>query len=174
MEFDSKVLAWLGSDEKGMGYYFYFLTLRYSISPEALSRLRSVAYQLGREPDYWEQVISGSGFGWRTQLVGSYALLISNNYGYSLALMNGLRRFSFVSPQIAVILGILHPSEALSFFEEMILSPNTKDDPDRTTAMYQILLKLGSTVATSFDLESFKSTPPSDYSESNWKRNCEF
>ena len=51
---DFRILDWLGADEQGLPYYLYFLTLRFSKSGEALSRLQYVAKRLEQEPEYWQ------------------------------------------------------------------------------------------------------------------------
>jgi hypothetical protein len=168
---DSRLLDWLGVDERGIGYHLYFLTLRFTKSPEALARLRETAHQLEHEPDYWQQIIDSSV--WRPQLVGCCALLITQNRAYLPALISGIRRHTFVSPQMAVTLGLLHPADTLPYLEQLLLSPNIYADPKRTTAVYQALSKLGSSAATAFDAVAFRENPPSGYSESHWRMDCD-
>jgi hypothetical protein len=166
---DFRILDWLGADGAGLGYYLHFLTLRYSISPETLARLREVAKRLEREPDYWRHVISYTG--WRTQLIGCYALLITQNRDYLDALKIGLSGNPWISPQVAVTLGILHPSEALIFLAQW-LDPNKDDAPKAVAAAYQVLLKLGASSAKHFDVKTFQDRlhPASGYrDESVWR-----
>jgi hypothetical protein len=169
-KYDVRVLDWLGLDERGLGYYLSFLNLRYTVSSEALSRLRQVARQLELEPDYWKQIIREPL--WRTQLIGCYALLITQNKNYLEPLKTGLSRNSFISPQVAVTLGMLHPTEALAYLQQW-LNPNSVEDPKRTAAAYQVLLKLGSSNAEQFDIETFrdKPHPTSRYRDDSYWRN---
>ncbi len=164
-----RVLDWLGSDEKGLGYYLYFLNLRFSKSPEALSRLRQVANQLEREPDYWQYLINVSG--WRTQIIGCYSLLITQNKDHLEALKIGLRRNTWSSPQVAVTLGILYPFDALLYLEQW-LNPSSDANPKAIAGAYQVLLHLGASSAKNFDIETYRdrSHPTSGYtSESHWR-----
>src|SRR5690349_19392150 len=82
---DVKDWEWLDLDEQGLPYYLYFLSLRFSISPDALAYLRKVAQLLEQDPDYWYKVVSRPL--WRNQLVGCYALLITQNTNYLSALI---------------------------------------------------------------------------------------
>ncbi|HLY27646.1 MAG TPA: hypothetical protein VKQ72_14980, partial [Aggregatilineales bacterium] len=150
---DRIVLDWLGLDSKGIPYYLHFLTPRFREEPEALFRLRHAAAQFQLEPDRWGFVIRAAG--WRAQLVACYALIIANDGNCFEDLKTAFRWSSFVSPQIAVTLGLLHAQEALVFLESFLKLENSKDGK-AVAAAYQILLQLGSPVAKCIDLKSIR------------------
>jgi hypothetical protein len=150
---DSAVLDWLGLDAQGVPYYLHFLEPGFSEDSEALSRLGYAATQLQKEPERWGFVMRAAG--WRAQLVVCYALIIAKNRNCLEDLKIVFRSFSFVSPQIAVTLGLLHPQESVVFLEGS-LDLESHKDAKAIAAAYRVLLQLGSPVAQSLDLETIR------------------
>jgi len=175
-----EILEWLGTDGK-RSYYLALLSPQYTKSPEALIRLKDVAQRLAQLPEQWDGLVSGQvGVGWRTNLVAAYALLIAQNKDHGDALVESLERKTWVSPQIAVTLGLLHPEIAIAYFSELLTRSDVAADPKRTAAAYQILSALGSSAAAKFNYEAFAAHPPPPTAEaysanswdSYWRMDC--
>jgi hypothetical protein len=120
---DPKVFKWLGADERGVGRYLHWLNLCLGPNEEMdLSCLRSTAGRLEAEPSYWSEVIRDRN--WRYTLVGCACLLISHQRGFYQDMAYRFEEGSWVLPQIAVALLLLHPKESGALFREAMNPEN--------------------------------------------------
>lgn len=105
------VLSWLGRDSAGASYHLVPLNLTWSAAGvEAdLAVFAEVARKLAEDPELWSVVLRETN--WRFTLVGCVCLLVSGNRDHWEDLVWRLEQGSFVSPQLLVTMGLLHPAE---------------------------------------------------------------
>lgn len=151
---DMKVLDWLGLDSQGVPYYLHPLNLVWSPggAERDLELYRQVAIRLANEPAYWSELIRA--LSWRECLVGCTALLVLNCRENFEDLKYRLRGGSFVAPQIAVTMGLLHSHEARQFLPTAIDEAVQQDRPKVAASAYQVLLRLGETPGRKIFAES--------------------
>ena len=120
---DKKVLEWLGSASKGVPYYLCPLNLMWSADgvEHDLNVFRRVAEKLAAEPRYWAEIIRDAS--WRHSLAGCACLLASSRHEFFDELSFRFREGSWIAPQIAVTLGLLHASAARPFLESLLGDP---------------------------------------------------
>jgi hypothetical protein len=143
MSSEHDVFQWLGNDSSGLPYYLQPLNLCWSDEgPEVdLARFKEVAARLRMVPEYLSRIIRERN--WRPTLVGCVCLLVSGERGFAADLLHTFERGSMVEPQIAVTLGILHPSEAQSFFEVFISRSTSRLRPRALLSAQTVLQCLG-------------------------------
>ncbi|HWB59745.1 MAG TPA: hypothetical protein VG733_09640 [Chthoniobacteraceae bacterium] len=138
---DPKILDWLGNDARGVPYYLCPLNLGWSEAGAArdLEIFRRAAARLAEEPAYWAEIIRTAN--WRHSLAGCACLLASRTRGFFDDLCFRFNAGSFVSPQIAVTLGLLHGAKAAAFFESAL--NNAQLRPKELASAHRVLLCMG-------------------------------
>ena len=119
-----------------------------------LAVFRRVADRLAGEPAYWAEIIREAS--WRHSLVGSTCLLASRRHEYFDELCYRFRAGSFVTPQIAVTLGLLHGSSACLFFESVLDDPALRSSPKQAVSAHRILARLGAQSAHDISIEAWR------------------
>ena len=151
---DPKIFEWLRSDSQGISHHLHFLNLRWS--PEGVEHdvgiYKQVALRLRQEPDYWKQVILDQN--WRYTLVGCVAAMLLEDRSFFQE-MRTIFPYTMVSPQVAVILGLLHPDKAIPHFENMLLTADANSNPRAVISAHLVILKLGLKKPVAFDDTAF-------------------
>lgn len=140
---DRKVLDWLGLDSRGVPYYLNSLNLVWSDSgvEHDLKVFRGVADLLATDPNYWAEIIRERS--WRHCLAACTCLLVSKRHEFCDDLSYRFREGSFVAPQIAVAIGLLHKTFAQSFFESLLDDQSVQQSPKQIVSAHRVLLRLG-------------------------------
>lgn len=140
---DRRVFDWLGLDVKGVPYYLHPLNLVWSDEgvEQDLRVYRRVADLLAADPAYWAEIIREAS--WRHCLAGCACLLASRKHAFHEELCHRFRAGSFVAPQIAVTLGLLHAAAARLFFESALDDPVLRRSPKQAISAHRVLLRLG-------------------------------
>jgi hypothetical protein len=76
-------------------------------------------------------------------LAGCTCLLVSRRHEFFDELCHRFRTGSFVVPQIAVTLGLLHGAAARSFFESFLNEPGLCSHPKQAISAHRVLVRLG-------------------------------
>ena len=140
---DGRVFDWLGLDSKRVPYYLHPLNLVWSDEgvEHDLQIYRRVADLLAADSAYWAEIVRESS--WRHCLAGCTCLLASRRHEFYDDLCYRFRAGSFVAPQIAVTLGLLHGAGARSFFESALDEPAFRRSPKQAVSAHRVLLHLG-------------------------------
>ena len=144
---DPRIFEWLGNDSKGVPYYLHPLNLVWSDAgvEHDLELYRRVADQLAGDRGYWAEIIRTAA--WRHTLAGCTCLLVSRRHDFFDELCHRFHAGSFVTPQIAVTLGLLHASAARTFFEAVLDEPELRNKPKTVVSAHRVLLRLGPQLA---------------------------
>jgi hypothetical protein len=128
---DKNILEWLGVDSERVPYYLHPLNLVWSKegAEHDLKHFRQVAEKLEADLDYWAEIIRDAH--WRPSLAGCTCLLVSPRHEFFEELCFRFRAGSFIAPQIAVTLGLLHGSAAGPFFESALDDPILRSRSNR-------------------------------------------
>ena len=153
---DMRVFEWLGSDSKQVPYYLHPLSLAWSDAgvEHDLKLYRRVADRLAGDMAYWAEIIRDTS--WRHSLAGCTCLLVSRRHEFFDELCCRFRGGSFVAPQIAVTLGLLHGPSARPFFESVLDEPALRRHAKQAVSAHRVLLHLGA-------------QPPHDISVEGWR-----
>jgi hypothetical protein len=140
---DGRVFDWLGLDAKSVPYYLHPLNLVWSDEgvDHDLQIYRRVADLLDAEPACWAGIIREAS--WRHCLAGCACLLASRRHEFFDDLCHRFRAGSFVAPQIAVTLGLLHGAAARPFFESVLGELTLRSSPKQAVSAHRVLLRLG-------------------------------
>jgi len=140
---DGRVFDWLGLDAKGVPYYLHPLNLVWSDEgvDHDMQIYHRVAGLLAADPAYWAEIIREAS--WRHCLAGCACLLASRRHDFYDDLCYRFRGGSFVAPQIAVTLGLLHAAAARPFFESALDEPAFRRSPKQAVSAHRVLLCLG-------------------------------
>lgn len=103
--------------------------------------LRTLAAWLAQHPETWSGAIRGRA--WRPTLVGCSAALIVRETRFLDELIFRFRSGSFVSPQLAVALAILHPKVAVETLEATLSDSNLPLDTKRDRSAFAVLRAMG-------------------------------
>jgi hypothetical protein len=152
---DMRVFEWLGNDSKGVPYYLHPLNLVWSDAgaEHDLQIFHRVAEHLAGDLAYWAGIIRDAS--WRHSLTGCACLLVSRRHDFFDELCHRFRAGSFVTPQIAVTLGLLHGPSARQFFESFLNEPDLHRHPKQAVSAYQILLRLGAHPTHDISIENW-------------------
>jgi hypothetical protein len=116
---NNKVFEWLGNDSDNVPNYLHLLNLYWKEDVDKeLKLFREVARKLSSEPEYLRQMICTSF--WRHTLVACVSVILLEAKEYCNDLKDGFDQRNFVSPQIAVALGLLCPKDAVEYLSEVI------------------------------------------------------
>jgi hypothetical protein len=95
-------------------------------------------------------------------LAGCTCLLVSRQHKFFDELCYRFRAGSFVAPQIAVTLGLLHGPSARPFFESILDEPEVLNHPKRAVSAHRVLLRLGAQPAQNISIEVWRDHQHSD------------
>lgn len=153
---DMRVFEWLDSDSKGVPFYLHSLNLVWSDAgvEHDMELYRQVADRLALVPAYWAEIIRAAS--WRHSLVGCTCLLASRRHEYFEDLCHRFRAGSFIAPQIAVTLGLLHGSAAHPFFASILNEPTMQSRPKQLVSAHRVLLQLGANPAQNIPIEAWR------------------
>ena len=151
-----KVFEWLGNDPKGVPYYLHPLNLVWSDAgvEHDIEHYLRVADRLAGDPSYWAEIIRDAS--WRHSLAGCTCLLVSRRHEFFEELCYRFRAGSFIAPQIAVTLGLLHGRAACSFFESVLDEPSLRNRPKQAISAHRVLIRLGAQPAIDISIEAWR------------------
>lgn len=126
------VLGWLGRDSAGASYHLVPLNLTWSAAgvDADLAVFAGVAGRLASDPDLWSLLLRERN--WRYTLVGCVCLLVSGNLEHWEDLCWRFEEGSWVSPQLLVTMGLLHPEQTRTWLSRWL----DGDARDRTAKSY--------------------------------------
>lgn len=153
---DMRVFEWLGKDSKGVPYYLHPLNLVWSDAGVGhdLAIYRRVAEQLAADQQYWAEIIRDAS--WRHSLAGCTCLLAIRYHAFFDDLCYRFRAGSFVAPQLAVTLGLLHGSSARAVFESVLGDAALRAHPKQAVSAHRVLLRLGVQPAHDISVEAWR------------------
>lgn len=143
---DSKVFDWVGSDDTGRPYYLQPLNLSWGIGSYmelALKRFWEVAGRLQSEPCYWTEILRTQS--WRHTLIGCVCVLITHHDSHFHDLAFNFEQGNWVSPQIAVTIGIVYPDIAREYFSTYLTSAEQEGNAKQLVSAQCILKQFGVT-----------------------------
>lgn len=111
-----------------------------------LANLVTVAGRLRDNPKYRSELIRAEN--WRYTLVGCSAVLLTRDPGFRDDLLDRFRRGSWVAPQLAVALGLVHPEEASGELETVM---RRQGNPKSVFSAYAVLKLLGHRAVDEFE-----------------------
>ncbi len=114
-----------------------------------LTNLGIVAARLRDDVPSWRALIRHRN--WRYTIVGCSAALLVRDDRFLDDLLYRFREFSWVSPQLAVALGIIHPIEAVAEFEPLLGEAAGSIHPKSLFSAYAVLKLLGREVTETFE-----------------------
>ena len=140
---DGRVFDWLGSDGKSVPYYLHPLNLVWSDKgvEHDLQVYRRVADMLAADPAYCAEILREAS--WRHCLAGCACLLASRRREFYDDLCHRFLAGSFIAPQIAVTLGLLHPAAARPLFESVLDDSALRRSAKQAVSAHRVLLRLG-------------------------------
>jgi hypothetical protein len=144
MTTEKDLYEWLGADSQGIPYHLHPLNLVWSKEgvEHDLQVYRSVTERLRGEPDFWSTILRGA-YGWRPTLVGCACLLLGKESGFFDELTECFENGSFVQPQVAVTLGLLHAERARRFCEAFLSFPEFLRAARAVVSAQRVLQRLG-------------------------------
>jgi hypothetical protein len=134
---DDRVFDWLGTDARGVPYYLHPLNLVWTDAgvEHDLAVYRRVSALLAAEPEYWTQIIRE--VNWRFSLAGCACLLAARRRAFYQDLCFRFKAGSWVTPQIAITIGLLHPAPARAFFESVLADPALRPKPKQAVSAHR-------------------------------------
>ncbi len=137
-----RIFEWLGNDTKGVPYHLHPLNLSWSNEgvEHDLAVYRNVAERLALDTAYWSAIIREDN--WRFSLIGCVCLLVSRRTDFFDDLRFPFEEGSWVIPQLAVTMALLHPVEASACFESVLETPELRDHPQRCVCAELLLIRL--------------------------------
>lgn len=140
---DAKVFEWLGNDSKQVPYYLHPLNLVWSKEGVEydLKVYQRVAELLAEDTNYWAELIRSSS--WRESLAGCTCLLVSHRKEFLSDLCYRFEAGGFVTPQIAVTIGLLHGEKAGDYFNSILAAKASLYGPKQVVSAQRCLLHLG-------------------------------
>ncbi len=116
----NEVLSWLGRDSAGASYHLAALNLTWSAAgaEEDLAAFAGVAQRLADDPELWSTLLRESN--WRFTLVGCFCLMVSGNRNHWEDLAWRFDQGTWVAPQLAVTMGLLHPAETREALSRLV------------------------------------------------------
>jgi hypothetical protein len=151
MEGDDTVFQWLGegSPPDPRSYLRLLGPGQGELARRAFANLETVSTRLRDRPDYWRELIRARN--WRYTLVGYAALMAVRETRFLDDLLYRYREGSWVAPQLAVALGLVHPAETLTEFEAVIREPEAWTDVKPVFSAYAVLKLMGCEVVREFE-----------------------
>lgn len=132
------VLSWLGRDSAGASYHLVPLNLTWSAAgvDADLAVFAGVADRLAPDPQLWSLLLRERN--WRYTLVGCVCLLVSGNLDHWEDLRWRFEQGSWISPQLLVTMGLLHPDQT----REMLSQRLRGDALDQAAKSYGAALEV--------------------------------
>jgi hypothetical protein len=173
---DSRVFEWLGNDDRGRPYYLQALNLSWGGDEQveaAMKQFLEVAKRLQAEPHYWSEIIRTQA--WRHTLIGCTCILVTRDRSYFQDLEFSFKQGNWISPQIAVTMGMAHPNLAQEFFREYLSSIISEQNAKEVTSAQCVLTKLSaSSSANEFEWNSQWGKDNSDIAKTVVERQWNF
>ena len=142
--------------------YLAWLNLKWQ--PEGLDHhlavIRRASGFLEADVCYWSTVLRDDN--WRAPLVGCACVIASKNRGFFGDLCYRFTSGSMVAPQLVVAIGLIHPTEAISFFRAQLDMPILKKDPRRVVSIQTALARLGGSKESEIAFDGWSSTDRDD------------
>ena len=149
---DRKVLDWLGINAVGIPRYLCPLNLTVNEdSKYDLQIFQQVAELLAAT--IWAEIIRSAS--WPYCLAGCSCLLASGRAEFFDDLCFRFEMGSFIAPQIAVTLGLLHGSSARAFFETLLSDPIVQENPKQAVSINEVLSRIGHPVTKNVQASSW-------------------
>jgi hypothetical protein len=150
-EIDDAVFEWLGEglSPSPPAYLKLLGPGRGEQAERVLANLKAVSTRLRDRPEYWRELIRARN--WRYTLVGYSALMLVRETRFLDDLLYRFRQGSWVCPQLAVALGLVHPTAAVAELEEVIRHRDSSTDDKRTFSAFAVLKLMGSEAAQEFE-----------------------
>jgi hypothetical protein len=124
---------------------------------QVVANLGVVAARLRDRPDDWRSLIRNGN--WRPTLIGCSAVSLVREGRFLDDLLYRFREGSWVAPQLAVALGLVHAAEAVREFEAVIREPDASIHVKRVFSAYAVLKLMGSEFVREFEAsELFRRT----------------
>ncbi len=116
----NEVLSWLGRDSAGASYHLVPLNLTWSpAGVEAdLAVFAGVAQRLADDSELWSALLREKN--WRYTLVGCVCLMVGENRDHLEDLCWRFEEGTWVAPQLAVTLGLLHPEQTRVWLSQLL------------------------------------------------------
>ena len=114
-----------------------------------LANLGTVAGRLREWPAYWGELIRARN--WRHTLVGCSAVLLARDPRFLGDLLDRFKRGSWVAPQLAVALGLVHPAEASGELEVAMRQQGDPADLKSAFSAYAVLKLMGHQAVDEFE-----------------------
>ena len=160
------ILSWLGSDSRGVPLYLHPLNLVWS--PDGAERdllsFQRVAVRLHANHALWSAAIRDTG--WRVTLAACVCLIVARERGFFRDLCDTFEQGSWVLPQIAVTLGLLHPIESRRFFEAFLASAHDRS-PKHIVSAQRVLERLGALPNAALSLSRWSGAEADDAATAN-------
>ena len=137
------ILDWLGTDSRGVPYYLHPLNLVWSPqgAEDDLLRFQEVAARLQGDRGLWAGAIRCGA--WRNTLAACVCLLVAKERSFFHDLCGTFTAGTWVIPQVAVTIALLHPEEGRLFFEEFLASPKAHGSAKRMVSAQRVLERMG-------------------------------
>ena len=143
-DISDEVFAWLDEGlDPSPGAYLALLhpSLRGERGERILVNLKAIATRLRDRPEDWGTLIRARD--WRPTLVGCSAVLLARDARFLDDLLSRFREGSWVAPQLAVALGLVHPDEAVTEFERVVREAGSSTDFKRLFTAHAALKLMG-------------------------------
>lgn len=152
---DDRVFDWLFAATAETSYYLRLLNLTWSDAgaERDLTFFRGIAERLNADTAYWSNLIRD--VNWRCSLIGCVCLLTIQRQDFFDDLCFRFEMGSMVAPQLAVAIGLLHPAEAVVFFEKILTTPSLLTNPTRRVSAERVLIYLGARQASEVTLQNW-------------------
>ena len=154
---DNKVFLWLGDDKPNQTpKHLRLLNLHWSEkgADSDLQIFIDIARRLAEEPEYLRQMIRT--VFWRHTLVACVSVILLEAKEYCVDLAESFKQPNFVSPQIAVALGLLCPNEAVSCLSEVVGASDFVPSPENWKQHFTIYRSPKAIVAAQTVLSKIK------------------
>lgn len=147
---DDEVFEWLG---EGLSPSLPYLQLLHPNQSErgrrVLANLRVVVSRLRNRPEYWRELIRAQN--WRHTIIGCSAVLMVREARFLDDLLYRFDQGSWVAPQLAIALGLVHPAEAVTELEGVIRQHDSSADFKRVFSAYAVLKLMGREIVQEFE-----------------------
>lgn len=152
---DDRVFDWLFAATAETSYHLRLLNLMWSDAgaEHDLAIFRGIAERLNADTAYWSNLIRD--VNWRCSLIGCVCLLTVQRQDFFDDLCFRFEMGSMIAPQLAVTIGLLHPAEAVVFFEKILATPSLLTNPTRRVSAERVLVYLGTRQSSELTLQDW-------------------
>lgn len=152
---DDRVFDWLFAATAETSYHLRLLNLTWSDAgaEHDLATFRGIAERLNADTTYWSNLIRD--VNWRCSLIGCICLLTAQRQDFFDDLCFRFEMGSMIAPQLAVAIGLLHPAEAVVFFQKILATPSLLTNPTRRVSAERVLVYLGTRQSSELTLQDW-------------------